>query len=930
MRKTILSFLVAQFMTITCAWAQVNSGYYRVKNLGSTDGTKQYAIMESNYYCGIGVDADDRFTLPGTVFYLDVAESSTADGYTYQKINSLRSQCDDVKDNIAWSKMAMIAMDEDVFNLLKSTLLTADGLTADETAAMNAFTYSDFQAWATAMDPHMRMREVTPGSGTYYVYVKCESFPVAGVDASKINALWASSTMQALVDTYIDEFLPKVNEKVLRTTVTSMLQEFRFDGNLYLSRDTNGEFIFYREDNFAPEADATWTIEEFDDENYFAVAPKAENTDGFGNYYTVLFTDFAYRLTDGVKAYIITSAYLNNTIGEYETEPVEITGDIVPRFTPVLLKTKSTDPADNKLFPVESTTEQNELYNTLRVDNLLTYNNFKNLGPTAIRNFFPYEAKGMLQSGNMRAFGINANGKVGFYTAADGYYHPVNMPYLMYSASDVNIKVVGPDCTAETGYYRVKNLGSADGTNQYACMESNIYCGTRVDATDKFTKPGTVFYLEVDDQTTESAYPYKYKPVNQLRAQCDNVNDNIAWSKAVIAGLDQPYFELLKNVFLNAPGITAEEQALINTYTFAEFRAWAASMNPVMRVREVSEGSHTYYNYVRCEDFPIAGVDVSKMNAAWQNETLQAQLADIVDLLLPVVPDEYHTLRVTVKEMLRQFRFGGNLYLARNSDGDFIFYREDNYQGVADATWELEPIDDENYFAVAPNAALTDNVGHFYTTVFLDFAVELPSDGSIKAWYIKSIKNNGEEDIAKPVEITGFVPRFTPAIIECESTDPADNKLKPIEMTTADWTTWNDINSDNLLDYNNIRNKSYLTDRAVINFFPQDNYEGPKNDKEKFRVLSIKDGRLGFYVYSGNAFPYNTIPVNKAYLNLDGVTIEAKNIRLDFSGWDETTGIDGITTSSPADNVIYNLSGQRVNTPSRGIYIVNGKKVLIK
>ena len=31
-----------------------------------------------------------------------------------------------------------------------------------------------------------------------------------------------------------------------------------------------------------------------------------------------------------------------------------------------------------------------------------------------------------------------------------------------------------------------------------------------------------------------------------------------------------------------------------------------------------------------------------------------------------------------------------------------------------------------------------------------------------------------------------------------------------------------------------------------------------------------------------------------------------------------------------ADNAYYNISGQRVASPSKGIYICNGKKVLIK
>ena len=50
-------------------------------------------------------------------------------------------------------------------------------------------------------------------------------------------------------------------------------------------------------------------------------------------------------------------------------------------------------------------------------------------------------------------------------------------------------------------------------------------------------------------------------------------------------------------------------------------------------------------------------------------------------------------------------------------------------------------------------------------------------------------------------------------------------------------------------------------------------------------------------------------------------------IKMGVSG-DGTTGIGAVTAEH--DNVYYNLQGQRVAAPTRGIYIVNGKKVIIK
>ena len=109
---------------------------------------------------------------------------------------------------------------------------------------------------------------------------------------------------------------------------------------------------------------------------------------------------------------------------------------------------------------------------------------------------------------------------------------------------------------------------------------------------------------------------------------------------------------------------------------------------------------------------------------------------------------------------------------------------------------------------------------------------------------------------------------------------------------------------------------------------------------------------LGFYwglvkndvgtVISDNGSQLKATP-NKAYLN---VTTEAATKPASaaltrgfvFSGDDETTAIDeiviegdaGISGSVNADGSIYNLQGQQVSAPTKGLYIKNNKKVIIK
>jgi hypothetical protein len=42
------------------------------------------------------------------------------------------------------------------------------------------------------------------------------------------------------------------------------------------------------------------------------------------------------------------------------------------------------------------------------------------------------------------------------------------------------------------------------------------------------------------------------------------------------------------------------------------------------------------------------------------------------------------------------------------------------------------------------------------------------------------------------------------------------------------------------------------------------------------------------------------------------------------------TGIGTLKAQTIEDGVYYNLQGQRVDNPTKGLYIVNGRKVIIK
>lgn len=81
------------------------------------------------------------------------------------------------------------------------------------------------------------------------------------------------------------------------------------------------------------------------------------------------------------------------------------------------------------------------------------------------------------------------------------------------------------------------------------------------------------------------------------------------------------------------------------------------------------------------------------------------------------------------------------------------------------------------------------------------------------------------------------------------------------------------------------------------------------------------DGTVGFYKYTGSSIrPFS------AYLQSGS---NAKSVLFSL-GEEEATSIDCMQFDEPSVSAIYNLNGQRVKSGTKGILIVNGKKVFNK
>ncbi len=106
-----------------------------------------------------------------------------------------------------------------------------------------------------------------------------------------------------------------------------------------------------------------------------------------------------------------------------------------------------------------------------------------------------------------------------------------------------------------------------------------------------------------------------------------------------------------------------------------------------------------------------------------------------------------------------------------------------------------------------------------------------------------------------------------------------------------------------------------------------------ESEDTKFRYIYAKDKndntKIGFFKLVAD----HTLAAHRAYLETETDITPDHNARLVLKFEDDPTAIDEVKSAAQpvkADNVYYNLNGQRVEKAKKGLYIQNGKKVVIK
>ncbi len=102
---------------------------------------------------------------------------------------------------------------------------------------------------------------------------------------------------------------------------------------------------------------------------------------------------------------------------------------------------------------------------------------------------------------------------------------------------------------------------------------------------------------------------------------------------------------------------------------------------------------------------------------------------------------------------------------------------------------------------------------------------------------------------------------------------------------------------------------------------------GPNDDLSGDDYIYISPSASKQYV-TGQVFTYTCETAGEYTITKGGSQLHIFYIGLDKDA--VTTGINGVTLQTTGNNVYYNLAGQRVSAPTKGVYILNGKKVLVK
>ena len=224
-------------------------------------------------------------------------------------------------------------------------------------------------------------------------------------------------------------------------------------------------------------------------------------------------------------------------------------------------------------------------------------------------------------------------------------------------------------------------------------------------------------------------------------------------------------------------------------------------------------------------------------------------------------------------------------------------------KGSQTQVWSVYKIDGgDHYMGITPEVNVD---GTYWATFYAGFPFKLGS--GMKAYYIVNVNNGGFQLKEYSGDIVGAT---CPILIRCKGSKASDNKITPLTSGGSD-------PSDNKL-------RGIFFSSDVIGHTDYNN----KYNASTQRVLGKSGGKLAFVkASSGNLVDGKYTEHNRCWL----VVSSSASDTMTEDGYTGINNIDADTT--PANKKIYTLQGVEIpegTTPRPGIYIQDGKKIVIK
>lgn len=207
-----------------------------------------------------------------------------------------------------------------------------------------------------------------------------------------------------------------------------------------------------------------------------------------------------------------------------------------------------------------------------------------------------------------------------------------------------------------------------------------------------------------------------------------------------------------------------------------------------------------------------------------------------------------------------------------------------------------------DYFLIEKITSVSKTISSVgYATFSSTYALDLDNIENAKAYIVTNKSGNS----IKLQEVTGKVAAGTGLILKSNEGGAA-NVTIPVTNETGEYYT-KDTNPTNYL------------------FAINSSYNLGTPDEGTHYVLTVQDEKVVFAPIGSTTA---AVEAGQAALWIPESAGPAKALTLSFA--DDITGINEVGTIEPkAGKIYYNLQGQRVSEPKEGIYVVEGKKVLV-